>query len=1194
MKKARKLLVTLLLLTFVLSTFSVGFAADAEEKLPTEVVRAQALGILKGDDQGKLNLDKPITRAEALALIVRISGLETSADLMKGQTQFADVNPDPSLQWATGYINLGVGQGIVNGYPDGTFKGNNQVTYAEMAKMILYAMNYGVTVEGGQWPAAVMGKADDLKVFDKVNALPNIPALRGDVVKMIDNSLTIKHLKQTGYGDLKQYLEGEDSFLSKMDVTELKDVRVTEIARVNDKLAEDEIELTEYDKNGKVVDSDIYTLIADVSAEEIFGLEVDAWANDDDEVFFVKVKTAEKDILLDTVEKSDNKEITLKDADKTYKWDDKAAAYVNFKEVDLEDIDENAYGRVVLDKGRIAFVNLFEFDTANVGVVTKVNKDEIEYVDSNGNETDLNLDDYDDVYVYNPDFAKAEAKDIDEDSAIFFWDNKDDEVFIIVKNDSIVGKVDRVMEDKIKVDGKEYKKGDYAVITLDKGDNYYPWTLNKVEDFIDEEAKIVFDLRGRVLLATGDAEAKSGDMYGIVTYSKDGRNVTLTIFNEEGKEVDYKAEKGLDKAVLDLGVTHKHNNFAVIKFKLNSDGEIEEGDFTAVKHNTGDVSAKGIYAGELNKDSDSKAFKLGAWDTKYYISKDTVVMKAVDGTDLDPELLSAEKLISNSVDKNTDTQAIVFVKKDTKDAKFIVFTKAGFQALDDDLLYGVVTDGFWKEGKNYYSEINVFGEGTKEYKLKSENSFKNGAVVAFKLNDKDEAVLQGEEIAGPAAIVAYENGYLNGSIKVDSDAVIYTLKSSDKVDKKISASRLKDYVERNITYVLDDGILVAATISAKAADPTPEVKGKATYIAIGYDPRFDGTIILLDRNLEEKNFNLEDFDELRIGETVVSLDVMNAWLAGNVNEEGAFIIEVYVDVVTEDEKEILVVKGSVGDSVETDDAVVVFTEKGLKDALGEAEEGNNVILVYPGDYGTEAIEIIQQEGVNITLEAVGEVVLKNQIKIDGNARHNGEETLTIKGFTFDFSDKSGDIITTAKINTSNNSSYVYAHNITIKDCVFIGNSDNVVAVRASASGGHRNFKLDGCTGTNLHSLAQLTSVEGVTVKDCSVSVGEGGINLQNSTDITITNFTVDATGQESYGVRAGQSSGTVNTGNTMTISDSNLNAQYPIWLRGDAPGTVTITNSVLEPTKGGEMIYNVANGDVDITINGEPYVPTED
>ena len=423
MKKARKLLVALLVLTFLLGTFNVGFVAAAEEDLPSHVTRALALGYLKGFEDGELKLDQQVTRAQALAFIIRISGLEASAELMKGQTQFADVNNDPSLQWATGYINLGVGQGIINGYPDGTFRGNDPVTFAEMAKMLLYAMNYGVTVEGAPWPAGVMGKADDLDIFDKVNAVPNVPALRGDVVKMIDNSLTVKHLEQTGYGDLKQYLEGDKTFLSKMNVDELEDVRVTEIARVNNKLDDDEIELTEYDKNGKAVDSDIYTLIADVNPEEIFGLEVDAWVNDDDEVFFVKVKTADKDILLDTVDSSDNKEITLKDADKTYKWADDAVAYVNFEEVDFEDIAENAYGKVVLDRGEVAFANLFEFD--NVGVVTEVDGKVIEFVDDETNEEDIDLDDYDDVYVYNADFSKADVEDIDVDSAIFFWEGED-------------------------------------------------------------------------------------------------------------------------------------------------------------------------------------------------------------------------------------------------------------------------------------------------------------------------------------------------------------------------------------------------------------------------------------------------------------------------------------------------------------------------------------------------------------------------------------------------------------------------------------------------------------------------------------------------------------------------------------------------------------------------------------------------
>ncbi|HHV84189.1 MAG TPA: S-layer homology domain-containing protein, partial [Tepidanaerobacter syntrophicus] len=460
MKKAKKLIVTLLVFAFVLSTFTVGFAATSssakvtDENLPKEVVRAMALGYLKGDDQGNLNLDKPITRAEALAIIIRISGLETSADLMKGQTKFADVNADPSLQWATGYINLGVGQGIINGYPDGTFRGNANVTYAEMAKMLIYAMNYGVTVEGAPWPAGVMGKADDLGLFDDVNASPDVPAIRGDVVMMVDNSLTVAHLKQTGYGDLKQYEEDPDTtFLSKMKIDELEDARVTAIARVDSTLEDDEIELTTYDSKGNVEDSDVYTLLTDETPEALFGLKVDAWINDDDEIVFVDVATNAKDILLDTVKETPAKdEIELKVADDTFDVATGAEAYVNFDSVsDFSKIPVGSYGKFVRESGKIAFANLFDFDKK--GIVTEVDKNVISFVDAaNGDDDEIDLSDYDDVYVYNPDFSKADVKDIKEYSAIFFWED-DDEINIVVKNDSVEGKVDAVKADSIKIDG---------------------------------------------------------------------------------------------------------------------------------------------------------------------------------------------------------------------------------------------------------------------------------------------------------------------------------------------------------------------------------------------------------------------------------------------------------------------------------------------------------------------------------------------------------------------------------------------------------------------------------------------------------------------------------------------------------------------------------------------------------------------
>ncbi|MFY9499678.1 MAG: S-layer homology domain-containing protein, partial [Tepidanaerobacteraceae bacterium] len=423
MKKARKLLVALLVLTFLLGTFNVGFVAAADEKLPSHVVRAIALGYLKGFEDGDLRLDQPITRAQALAFIIRISGLEASAELMKGQTQFADVNNDPSLQWATGYINLGVGQGIINGYPDGTFKGNNNVTYAEMAKMLLYAMNYGVTVEGGIWPAAVMGKADDLNLFDKVNAVPNVPALRGDVVKMIDNSLTIKHLVQKGYGDLAYYDEGTDTFLSKMKVTELEDVRVTAVDPKKAKIT---------------IAKKSYKVLADVDVESLLGMEVTAWVNDDDEIFFIDpdYDAVKIDIVKENVAKDATK-IKLKLADASYKIADNVNVYINGETADLDDLKAGYYGYFVFnDDDQILYINVKYWNEVNAGVVTEVDTKNniIHYFLLDDNDNELDLDEPDDGYVITLDGEKIDLEDIEVNDVIYVAEYDDMYHVVVVRN----------------------------------------------------------------------------------------------------------------------------------------------------------------------------------------------------------------------------------------------------------------------------------------------------------------------------------------------------------------------------------------------------------------------------------------------------------------------------------------------------------------------------------------------------------------------------------------------------------------------------------------------------------------------------------------------------------------------------------------------------------------------------------------
>ncbi|MCG0276768.1 MAG: S-layer homology domain-containing protein, partial [Thermosediminibacteraceae bacterium] len=796
---------SLVVLVFVLSTVSVGFAA-VDETSPS-VVRAKALGILKGDEKGNLNLDKPITRAEAITLIVRILGLEKSADLMKGQTQFKDV---PATHWATGYINLGFGQGIINGYPDGTFKPNNNVTYAEVAKMLLYAMNYGVTVEGTPWPAGVMGKADDLGIFEGVNAVPNVPALRGDVVEIIDNCLTIKHLKQIGYGDLKQYIEGDETFLSKMKVKELKDYTVTKIAKVDSKLDADEVVLEKGAEKG------IYKLIADVNPEAIFGLKVDAWVNDDDQIFFVNVKTKDEDKLIDTVVIADSNladdELYLKNQDDDYEVADNATLYVNFEPVDVEELEDydTLYGRIVLDKGEIVFANLFSFE--GKGFVTKVEDDVIEYVDLvTADDEELELDDYDEIYVYNKDFTAAKVEDIDEDSLIYYWENDDDELFIIVAGEKVTGEVEKLKADRLTVDGKTYKKAGDAVVTLDNGDSYKVWAgLNDVSDLTDEEVTLILDYNGEIAVVLADAETTSDTIYGIVTYAKLDKTGVVSVFTKDGKVVDYTAEKRTD--VADLvddenyfgtvdGTGQNALKYAIIGFQLNSDGEIAEGTIAPIIEVNGDTVVQTVYGKTLNKAADKDYVYVGTTDSssnRYYITKDTVIMKALNSDgELDPAVISYDDLVEMSL---TSEKAVV-IGDAGKNAKMIVFLEPDFEGIKDDIYFGVVVDSPWKVGSNYVATIDVAGEGEKEFTVANRVYFDKGTLIAFKLNSKNKAewIVYDDINNDPADVLndgddnkvdeayiivdtvkAVDGSFIEtddeGTFKVASDAVIYNIK----------------------------------------------------------------------------------------------------------------------------------------------------------------------------------------------------------------------------------------------------------------------------------------------------------------------------------------------------------------------------------------------------------------------------------
>ncbi|RLQ96836.1 S8 family peptidase [Falsibacillus albus] len=88
--------------------------------------------ILNGEGPNTLLPSKQITRGEAVALLGRAIGLNGE----KRAIAFSDVG---SQYFASGYIQSAKEKGILNGFEDGTFKPNQNVTRAEMAILLARA-----------------------------------------------------------------------------------------------------------------------------------------------------------------------------------------------------------------------------------------------------------------------------------------------------------------------------------------------------------------------------------------------------------------------------------------------------------------------------------------------------------------------------------------------------------------------------------------------------------------------------------------------------------------------------------------------------------------------------------------------------------------------------------------------------------------------------------------------------------------------------------------------------------------------------------------------------------------------------------------------------------------------------------------------------------------------------------------------
>lgn len=163
-------------------------ASAAGEETAVQAVRA--LGIMNGDENGNMNLNQNVTRAQLAKMLSAASLFKDSiSDYGSGYSLFKDVK---SGYWGSEYIRLAVEQGWMVGYTDGNFRPDDTVRLEEACTAVLRVLGYDASSLAGSFPGAQLSKASALGLRDGIKASQGSAMNRRDCALLFYNMLNAK------------------------------------------------------------------------------------------------------------------------------------------------------------------------------------------------------------------------------------------------------------------------------------------------------------------------------------------------------------------------------------------------------------------------------------------------------------------------------------------------------------------------------------------------------------------------------------------------------------------------------------------------------------------------------------------------------------------------------------------------------------------------------------------------------------------------------------------------------------------------------------------------------------------------------------------------------------------------------------------------------------------------------------------
>lgn len=548
------------------------FAGESSESTRDNLLYpdiAVATGILDGDIMGRL--DSNITRGELVSAVVRMSGTVGSAEKI-----FSDVELDhPYAKEITTAYKLG----YINGFGDGTFRPDEEATYSQAIKLLVYLAGYGEIVEGGMNLETIAAR---IKVTSNIR-LSQTPAIKvreaaeflvcvGSEVKALETSGIsggAHEYSQSGESIFEAYLNisKQDGIISANSLGGIyEDIALGDntVMLGNEKMA---------DLTGK--------------ADKLLGYNV---------TVYVRKEKSNKPEILYAYENNMNQVIKIP-ASKLTGFDGKTFYYENEKGEDKEKAVKLAsvatvYNGVLVkspsledysvETGSIVLIDNDDNGSIDVIKVEKYNNYIIDSYDPKSNTLWfkfggglMELDSIDNLTLISSDNKPVELRELVEWDVVSVASSKKNEIVTITY---IAGEVEGTVtamydraEKKMEIDGVAY---DVANVFMD---NLYD------EIYIGQYANFYFDIEGKIASYNLLGYTEEQFMYLIGVESGSGLNVEpkIKLMDEKGEvkilpladSVEVDGQKMKLKNTSDLAVL-KALSPQIFLGKTNSSGAI--------------------------------------------------------------------------------------------------------------------------------------------------------------------------------------------------------------------------------------------------------------------------------------------------------------------------------------------------------------------------------------------------------------------------------------------------------------------------------------------------------------------------------------------------------------------------------------------------------------------------------------------